>query len=92
MEYQLHRPKELGNPRSQVFSHMMAVAFPGAAVETAGPILFNGKVATFTEDQVDQLFDLGERFGARPCRRDPDTGFVHLGHFVFVPEDSDVDG
>lgn len=77
MRYQLHRPRELSRFTTS-----------GATKDTAGPILINGQPTTLTQEQVEKLYQLGVEHGARPCRRDTKSGCIHLGHFVFVPEET----
>jgi hypothetical protein len=52
---------------------------------TSGPILVNGKIVLISGVRMDEIFRVAKDKGGRPCYEDEETGYVHVGHFVFVP-------
>lgn len=87
MNYQLHRPLRLGHPMDwDRATDEERRAFAAASrLDTAGPVLRDGKVTTLTEWQVASLFEIAETLEMK-CIRNVDTGYIQIGHCLFVPE------
>lgn len=91
--YELHRPKELGNASTEGQVRQMLpddqfakwIASRDKA-GTAGPIMIGGDVTRLPGTKVNELFTKALIEGASPCYVDEETGQLHMGEYVLVPQ------